>query len=42
MAPQNDVLEGIMCLAINVKRDYLYVRTAYLVLSLNSSNFVLR
>ena len=42
MEPQNDVLEGIMYLAINVKRDFLYVRTAYLVLSLNSSNFVLR
>lgn len=42
MASQNNVLEGIMYLAINVKRDFLYVRTAYLVLSLNSSNFVLR
>ena len=42
MEPQNDVLEGIMYLAIKVKRDFLYVRTAYLVLSLNSSNFVLR
>ena len=42
MAPQNNVLEGIMYLAINVKRDFLYVRTAYLALSLNSSTFVLR